>query len=83
MPLDELIAWFSDRPLEFTPGERHRYSNSGYVVLTKIIEVVSGQSYTDYLQHHIFEPLDMTSSGSHVPYLNLRLPCIKIPRVAF
>lgn len=63
MSLDELIAWFSDRPLEFTAGERHRYSNSGYVVLTKIIEVVSGQSYTDYLQHHIFEPLDMTSSG--------------------
>ena len=63
MTLDELIAWFSDKPLEFTPGDRHNYSNSGYALLTKIIEAVSGQTYADYLQHHIFEPLEMTSSG--------------------
>jgi CubicO group peptidase (beta-lactamase class C family) len=63
MTLDEIIAWFSDKPLEFTPGdslrdgkaERYSYSNSGYTLLTKLIEVVSGQSYADYLQHHIFD----------------------------
>jgi CubicO group peptidase (beta-lactamase class C family) len=37
--------------------------NSGYTLLTKLIEVVSGRSYADYLQHHIFEPLGMTNSG--------------------
>ncbi|HAA31543.1 MAG TPA: serine hydrolase, partial [Cyanobacteria bacterium UBA8553] len=63
MSVDELIAWFSDKPLEFTPGDRHNYSNSGYAVLTKIIETVSSQSYADYLQHHIFQPLEMTNSG--------------------
>jgi CubicO group peptidase (beta-lactamase class C family) len=63
MTLDEIIAWFSDQPLEFTPGDRYSYSNSGYTLLTKLIEVVSGQSYADYLQHHIFEPLGMTHSG--------------------
>ncbi len=61
--LDELIAWFSHRPLEFTPGDRFEYSNSGYVVLTKIIETTSGKSYADYLQHHLFEPVGMTDSG--------------------
>ena len=61
--LDDLIARFSGEPLEFTPGERYRYTNSGYVVLTKIIETVSSHSYADYLQHQILEPLKMVDSG--------------------
>ncbi|MDJ0688398.1 MAG: serine hydrolase [Xenococcaceae cyanobacterium MO_188.B32] len=61
--LDDLIACFSDRPLEFTPGDRFSYSNSGYLVLTKIIETVSNRSYADYLQKYIFEPLGMKDSG--------------------
>ena len=63
MKLDELIDWFKDRPLAFTPGKRFSYSNSGYVVLTKIIETVSDLSYADYLKRYIFEPLEMTNSG--------------------
>ena len=63
MSLDEIIAWFSNKPLEFSPGDRYSYSNSGYTLLTKLIETVSGHSYADYLQHHIFEPLGMTHSG--------------------
>ncbi len=63
MKLDDLITWFSDRPLEFTPSDRFSYSNSGYVILTKIIETVSHQSYADYLQQYIFEPPEMTDSG--------------------
>ncbi|MDM9381378.1 serine hydrolase [Chlorogloeopsis sp. ULAP01] len=61
--LDDLIARFSSEPLEFTPGKRYQYTNSGYVVLTKIIEILSGKSYADYLQHHILEPLGMVNSG--------------------
>ena len=61
--LDELIAWFKDRPLDFTPGDRFSYSNSGYAVLTKIIETVSDLSYADYLQQQIFAPLEMNDSG--------------------
>lgn len=63
MELDELIAYFSHRPLEFPSGEKFNYSNSGYVVLTKIIETVSNQSYADYLQEYIFTPLGMNDSG--------------------
>ncbi|MGL5793543.1 MAG: serine hydrolase, partial [Waterburya sp.] len=61
--LDDLINWFSARPLEFTPGDIFSYSNSGYAVLTKIIETVSNQSYADYLQKYIFAPLGMEDSG--------------------
>ncbi|GAA6623471.1 serine hydrolase [Scytonema sp. NUACC26] len=61
--LDEVITWFSDKPLEFTPGDRFKYCNSGYVLLTKIIETISGQSYANYLQNQLFEPLGMTASG--------------------
>ena len=45
------------------PGDNFNYSNSGYVLLTKIIETVSNQSYEDYLKEYIFEPLGMTNSG--------------------
>jgi CubicO group peptidase (beta-lactamase class C family) len=56
----ELIASFADRPLEFPPGERFAYSNSGYAVLGAIIEKVSGQSYGDFVATRLFAPAGMT-----------------------
>jgi CubicO group peptidase (beta-lactamase class C family) len=61
--IDELISWFSDKPLYFTPGDRYQYTNSGYILLAKIIEAASERSYADYLRHHILEPADMMDSG--------------------
>ncbi len=61
--LPALIARFRDRPLDFTPGERFRYSNSNYVLLTAIIEQASGQSYAAFVAEQIFKPLGMTGSG--------------------
>lgn len=61
--VDELTAKFKDLPLEFEPGSRFSYSNSGYVLLGAVIERVSGQSYSDYLRGHIFTPLSMKRSG--------------------
>ena len=63
MELDELIAWFSGRSSDFIPGDRFSYSNSGYIILTKIIEIVSDLTYADYLHYNIFKPLGMTDSG--------------------
>lgn len=60
---EELVALFKDNPLEFTPGRRYRYSNSGYALLGYIIERVSGMSYADYLQEKIFVPLGMSRTG--------------------
>ena len=62
-PLEKTIELFKNKPLEFTPGERYKYSNSGYILLGYIIEKVSGQSYEDYLQENIFDPLNMKDSG--------------------
>lgn len=45
-----LMATFWDKPLEFRPGERFAYSNSGYAVLGAIIEKVSGSGYGDFVE---------------------------------
>jgi len=74
--LDDLIASFSDQPLESLPGQRYSYSSSGYVVLTKIIETVSGQSYADYIQEKIFAPSGMNDSGYDYLDPNLRDPAV-------
>jgi CubicO group peptidase (beta-lactamase class C family) len=57
------VEQFRNLPLDFVPGERWRYSNSGYIVLGYIIEKVSGQPYAVFLQDDIFEPLQMTDTG--------------------
>lgn len=59
----ELVARFRDKPLDFEPGTKFSYSNSGYVLLGYLIEKVSGQSYADFLQQNIFTPLGMTCTG--------------------
>jgi len=46
-------------------GSTFQYSNLNYAVLGYLIEVVSGQSYGDYIQQHIFEPLDMHNSSTN------------------
>jgi D-alanyl-D-alanine carboxypeptidase len=59
---DELIATFRDQPMDFAPGERWSYNNSGYALLGAIIEKVSGMSYGDFIRTRIFEPLGMRNS---------------------
>ncbi|OTN88523.1 hypothetical protein A5819_001004 [Enterococcus sp. 7E2_DIV0204] len=61
--LDGMLDLFKNLPLEFEPGSQFAYSNSGYLVLTKIVEVVSGRSYAQFLQEHIFTPLNMNNTG--------------------
>jgi CubicO group peptidase (beta-lactamase class C family) len=58
-----LLSLFEYKPLDFKPGTRFRYSNSGYEVLGYIIERVSGESYRDFLAQNIFQPLGMADSG--------------------
>ena len=63
MTPQQLVEWFRDKPLEFEPGTKWNYSNSGYILLGYLIEKVSGQSYVDFLQQNIFTPLGMKDSG--------------------
>jgi len=62
MTLEELINLFKDRPMEFEPGEKFSYNNSGYILLGAIIEKISGKSYAAFVQERIFDRLGMTHS---------------------
>lgn len=66
--LEEVIDTFGNKPLTFTPGSKTRYTNSGYILAGKIIEVVSGQSYSEYIQENIYKPLGMVTSGYGINY---------------
>jgi CubicO group peptidase (beta-lactamase class C family) len=57
------IGYFRDKPLDFAPGERMNYSNSGYVLLGYLVERISGETYADFVRDHIFTPLGMNDSG--------------------
>ncbi len=65
MPISpaELLADYKNRPLDFVPGEKFNYSNSGYHLLGLIVEKASGKSYADFLQENIFTPLGLTNTG--------------------
>jgi CubicO group peptidase (beta-lactamase class C family) len=62
-PAEKTIKRFRDKPLEFKPGERFAYSNSGYVLLGYIVEKASGKNYEEFVQEVIFKPLGMENSG--------------------
>lgn len=59
----ESIAMFKDKPLDFAPGEKFSYSNSGYILLGHIVERASGKSYADFVTENIFQPLGMKNTG--------------------
>lgn len=59
---DEMLALFKDEPLEFEPGTKWSYCNSGYYLLGVVIEKVSGQKYEEFLAERIFRPLAMSDT---------------------
>lgn len=63
MTLEQLVALFKDQPMDFAPGERWLYNNSGYVLLGAVLEKASGQSYEELVRSRIFAPLGMKRTG--------------------
>lgn len=63
---DEIVKLTRDMPLEFEPGAKYAYNNTGYILLGYVIEKVSGESYADYVARRIFAPLGMKDSGYDV-----------------
>ncbi len=61
--LDATIDHFRQLPLEFTPGTKVEYGNSGYLVASRIIEIVSGRSYEQFLHERIFAVAGMKDTG--------------------
>ena len=60
---EETVRRFRNKPLEFAPGTKIAYSNSGYTLLAMIIERASGMPFGEFVEKNIFQPLDMSDSG--------------------
>lgn len=61
--VEDLIDSLKHKPLEFAPGEKMKYSNSGYFILGHVIEKASGESYAAFLQQRIFSQLKLKDTG--------------------
>jgi CubicO group peptidase (beta-lactamase class C family) len=59
------LAREDEKDIKFEPGSKWAYSNTGMLVLGKVIEIASGQSYFDYVRDNIFKPAGMTNTDSY------------------
>lgn len=69
IPKGMAISFFKDEPLDFEPGTKFLYTNSGYILLGTIIEKITGISYEDAVRKMILIPLKMTHTGFDYPAL--------------
>ena len=60
---EKMMALFQNKPLDFSPGKKFRYSNSGYLLLGYIIEKVTGKPWEQVMRKMILRPLKMNQSG--------------------
>ena len=67
----QVLSTILNQPLEFIPGEKNKYSNSGYFILGLLIEKVSGKSLEDYFNKNIFNPLQMDNTCLETTASNL------------
>jgi D-alanyl-D-alanine carboxypeptidase len=62
--LQDYVKLYGNRAAEFPPGNKWEYSNYGFILLGLVVEKVSGQSYYDYVNTHVYEVAGMNNSGS-------------------
>ena len=62
--LADYVKLYGKRGPEFKPGSQWAYSNYGFILLGRVIEKVTGHSYYDYVQQHIYARAGMTATGS-------------------
>lgn len=67
--LDLMIS--KSLPLNFTPGRRFSYSNTGYAFLAMLVEKVSGESFAAFMRNNVFDPLGMHNSFVFEPHMNM------------
>ncbi|WP_251126085.1 MULTISPECIES: serine hydrolase [unclassified Exiguobacterium] len=61
--LRDFLPFFQQKAMRDEPGSRFSYNNAGYILLGLIVEEVTGQSFTDYVEQSIFQPAGMSDSG--------------------
>jgi CubicO group peptidase (beta-lactamase class C family) len=59
LPLREAVMSYALSPLQFEPGTKYQYANAGINTAARIIEVVSGMPYEEFMQQRLFKPLGM------------------------
>lgn len=64
---DEFIKLMSPFPLDFAPGEKWAYTNTGFPLLGMVIERASGKSFEDFMTERIFKPLGMSATRFNRP----------------
>ncbi len=67
IPVDDYFKQLFATKLLHEPGSKHDYSNAGYSILARIIELVSGQSYESFLNEYLFQPAGMNYTGYLLP----------------
>ncbi len=65
--IEQMLGFFRDLPLQWTPGERYAYNNSGYFLLGVVIEKIAGKKYEQALQDMILTPLGLKDTGYDWP----------------
>lgn len=70
--VEEFIKKFCSHDLEFTPGSKFSYNNSGYAILGAILEKVTGVTFEEALKKRILEPAGMNNTGLDRPELLLQ-----------
>jgi CubicO group peptidase (beta-lactamase class C family) len=68
---EERLELVLDKPSNFNPGKRFQYSNTNYLLLSKIIEKVTGEEKFQYVKKEILEPLNLTSTYGSIKDVNL------------
>ena len=59
----EILNWLFNQPLNFDTDTQYEYSNSNYIILSEIVEIVSGVEYNKFVKENIFDPLEMNDTG--------------------
>jgi CubicO group peptidase (beta-lactamase class C family) len=60
---DELLRQYAGGKLDFPPGSRYSYSNTGFILLGRVVEKVSGESFDSFLTRRILKPLGMNHTA--------------------
>ena len=57
--IEECLAIFQNEPLLFKPGKYFNYSSYGWILMSAVVEGVSGKEFLGYMKQHVFDPLEM------------------------
>jgi CubicO group peptidase (beta-lactamase class C family) len=82
--MEEFLKRALSSKLAFGVGEKYHYSNIGYSMLASLIEILSGQSFEDYLFQNLFKPAEMFSTGYERPdWTSRTIPELSTPYAGF